>query len=144
MSTVSHVMSTVSHVDVTRYTYDSLRDTVLGATLLHTNIHIYTYICIHLYVCVSRRAWAGYDYQAPQNYKSLLQNFLSCVGRALLQKRPVILRRLLIVGTAQLRSACTRVCKTSSVLLAHMCDTTVSFAKELYERDDILQKRRTI
>jgi len=44
MSTVSHVMSTVSHVDVTRYTYDSLRDTVLGATLLHTNIHIYTYI----------------------------------------------------------------------------------------------------
>jgi len=50
--TLDATHSTVSHVDATRYMYDSLTNIVLGATLLHTYIHICTYIYIYIYMCV--------------------------------------------------------------------------------------------
>ena len=42
--------------------------------------------------------WSGHDQLAPSNYRSLLQN-IGLVCRALMQKRPVVVRSLLIVAT---------------------------------------------
>jgi len=42
--------------------------------------------------------WSGYDQLAPSNYRSLFQN-IGLVCRALMQKRPVVVRSLLIVAT---------------------------------------------